>query len=73
VVNPSGEIVCCLRCGRDTRAKCGYCVICRGEGVSTTEHLDRDSRDLRALGGDPHDFESDDTSDSRYHGDGYDG
>jgi len=27
-INPSGEWMCCLGCGRETRAKLGYCCQC---------------------------------------------
>lgn len=33
------ELVCCKRCGRDTRDKHGYCGECRGEHSPRRERL----------------------------------
>lgn len=39
--NPTGKTVCCVACGRDTRARDGVCVECKGDENSI------DNRTLR--------------------------
>ena len=39
-VNPFGEIICCLQCGRDTTRKHGYCPKCNPNSKFHVEQID---------------------------------
>jgi len=43
-LNPNGEIMCCLGCGRETASSCGLCKICQSRG-STIQSVIRETKD----------------------------
>jgi len=47
-VNPNGELVNCLSCGRDTTRKDGYCSKCLPLGSKRFEHIN-DLKDRKQL------------------------
>lgn len=67
----SDGIQCCVRCGRDTANKCGYCGTCLsgrpGYVYRNGEMKGRPARDPLLEDSEP----DDETSDTRYHGDNY--
>jgi hypothetical protein len=77
-VNPTGNLINCAECGRDTRAKHGICGRCTGETIgrifSSEGHKGRSARSSRTLGGSamPNMIDGDDRSehsaDQDYHG-----
>ena len=70
--NPGKEPVCCLRCGRDTRATSGYCTGCGGSNRAFGKGRGYKSRDMRPVWENPLDETEDDIEDNRsdsdYHG-----
>lgn len=68
--NPSGQLFCCLGCGRDTRAKSGYCQNCGGIRFGGGRDRGRKTRDLKTIAADPNDDGDvvDRRSDREYHG-----
>jgi len=68
-INKGRQLMCCLECGRDTRATTGICQHCYGR-LDRREERGRHARDLKTLEGDPNDdLDVDDSlSDYRYHG-----
>jgi hypothetical protein len=53
--NPRGDLICCLNCGSDTRAKSGYCAHCMGHGnpFAGVEQFGRRARSTKVIGGSP--------------------
>ena len=43
------DIVCCARCGRDTRARSGVCAQCAGRHLATDEYRGRKARPVPHL------------------------
>ena len=70
--NPGKATVCCLNCGRDTRATSGYCSDCGGVGRGFGNGRGRKGRDMQAVWGDNTDETEEDIedngSDFDYHG-----
>lgn len=69
-VNPQGLLMCCLGCGRDTKAKGGYCASCGGSRFGGGRGKGEKSRNWKMLAVDPNDDGDviDSESDNQYHG-----
>jgi len=55
-INPYGELMCCIVCGRDTRSKNGVCGKCGGRGpryLYAEERKGRRERDPKVISGSP--------------------
>lgn len=68
-MSKDSEIYCCVRCGRDTKAKNGICAFCSGKTIKTKVGDMRGVKcratDFLTLDEEP----EEETSMSRYHGD----
>ena len=63
------DLICCHRCGRDTRSKTGLCYICRGDNAARFANMRGEKcRTVENLVQDE-ELEGEDTSFVRYHGD----
>ena len=54
MINPNRELMCCVSCGRDTKAKSGLCHRCAGRGKYANhinDHKDRPMISSSVLGG----------------------
>lgn len=74
-VNPHGELMNCLQCGRDTRAKNGICARCLGgerSSLKGEEQKGRKARSASVLGGtairDTEPADDVEQTDRQYHG-----
>jgi len=74
--NPRGERICCLGCGRDTRAMSGYCGCCVGRipnKCSADEEEGRSVRSPEVVDNTPIEYECRESfADQRYHGESRD-
>ena len=66
--NTDDDVICCHKCGKDTRSKTGLCYICRGTIASRFSNMRGEK--CRTIDNFLQDEETEEeTSFSRYHGD----